>query len=225
MLGITSTPAARTVFNTVQYTQTLILAPGTVTANCNSATQTVTNYPRGPTVTTTTTVLRTATDGARTSVYTTTATSQAVCHYPQSGSNPTGRPPPDATATFCIGESCLPPIFQNGRRGVAGGDSRPLNGHRRRSEARGAVRRDANVGVAAAAEKRAIVDITFVTEEKRTAEKRAAGAVAAVTVTVTQTTYTHTQTVVTTIPARTTTEIVMRTITATVYVFLPSLFA
>jgi hypothetical protein len=143
VLGITSTPAARTVFNTLQYTQTLILAPGTVTANCNSATQTVTNYPRGPTITSTTTVLRTATDGARTSVYTTTASSQAVCHYPQ--------------------------------------------------------------------KKRAVVDVTFVTEEKR-----AAGAVAAVTVTVTQTTYTYTQTVVTTIPARTTTEIVMRTITATV---------
>jgi hypothetical protein len=82
VLGITSTPRAATVLTTVQQTQTLILVPATVTAACNGQQVTVTNIPRGPTITLTSTIIRTATDGARTSFYTTTVSTSAVCHYP-----------------------------------------------------------------------------------------------------------------------------------------------
>jgi hypothetical protein len=133
VLGITSTPRASTVLSTIQQTVTLILVPATVTQQCNG--QTVTSIGRAPTVTLTSTVLRTATDGARTSYYTTTFSTQAVCHYPT---------------------------------------------------------------------------------KKRDLYERAANAVAAVTVTYTQTTLTVTQTLVTTIPPRTTTELAFRTITQTV---------
>jgi hypothetical protein len=88
----------------------LILVPGTVTAQCNGATQTVTNYQPGATVTRTTTVVRTQTDGAKTSYWTTTQSTQAVCHYPTSGSNPSPNPQ-QPQPTFCLGEAC-PPWWQ-----------------------------------------------------------------------------------------------------------------
>ena len=43
-------------------------------------------YPLGPTVTVGSTVVRTVTDGQRTSLWTTTVSATAVCHYPSSGS-------------------------------------------------------------------------------------------------------------------------------------------
>jgi hypothetical protein len=82
VLGITSTPRASTVLSTIQQTATLVLVPGTVTAACSGSPVTVTQIPRGPTITITSTILRTATDGAKTSYYTTTLSTQAVCHYP-----------------------------------------------------------------------------------------------------------------------------------------------
>ncbi|KAL1902869.1 hypothetical protein Sste5346_000780 [Sporothrix stenoceras] len=85
VLGITTTPRAKTIVNTVGQTQTLILVPQTVTANCNNnngATQTITNIQAGRTQTVTTTVTRSVTDGVKTSQYQTTVTSQASCHYP-----------------------------------------------------------------------------------------------------------------------------------------------
>ncbi|KJR84532.1 uncharacterized protein SPSK_09258 [Sporothrix schenckii 1099-18] len=85
VLGITTTPRAKTIVNTVGQTQTLILVPQTVTANCNNnngVTQTITNYPAGRTQTVTTTITRTATNGVTTSQYQTTVTTAASCHYP-----------------------------------------------------------------------------------------------------------------------------------------------
>lgn len=133
VLGITSTPRAQTVQSTITQTVTLIVVGPTVTSACNGATRTVTNYPQGPTVTITSTVIRTNENGAKTSFWTTTVSTTASCHYPSK------------------------------KRDVAG-----------------------------------------------------AAAVAAVTSTYTETTYTVTRTIVTTIPARTTTELVLRTTTATV---------
>lgn len=110
VLGITTTPRARSEFltptpfffrpimsmtavtnlkaivNTLGQTETLILVPKTITANCNGgvATQTVTNFQPGRTQTVTSTIVRTATDGAKTSQYQTTLTTAASCHYPSS---------------------------------------------------------------------------------------------------------------------------------------------
>lgn len=82
VIGITSTPVAQTVQSTVVQTVTLILVPSTVTAPCNGATQTVTNYQAGRTATVQSTIVRTVTDGQRTSSWQTTVTTQASCHYP-----------------------------------------------------------------------------------------------------------------------------------------------
>ncbi|KAJ9141739.1 hypothetical protein NKR23_g7708 [Pleurostoma richardsiae] len=82
ILGVTSTPRAQTVVTTVLQTQTLILVPSTVTAACNGATRTVTNFQPGQTVTLTSTVIRTQTDAQKTSYWQTTVTSTASCHYP-----------------------------------------------------------------------------------------------------------------------------------------------
>ncbi len=69
---------------TISQTQTLILVPQTITAGCTGATRTVTNYPLGPTVTVTSTIFRTSTEGQVTSYWTTTLSTSAVCHYPTS---------------------------------------------------------------------------------------------------------------------------------------------
>ncbi|KAL8357518.1 hypothetical protein RB601_009128 [Gaeumannomyces tritici] len=83
VIGVTSTPQAVTVISTIVQTQTLILAPATVTSsNCAVGTATVTVYPQGQTVTITSTVTRTSTQGTTTSQYTTTMVTTAVCHYP-----------------------------------------------------------------------------------------------------------------------------------------------
>ncbi|KAM7186302.1 hypothetical protein V8F20_011437 [Naviculisporaceae sp. PSN 640] len=82
IVGYTTTARATTVQTIISQTQTLILVPSTVTAVCNGATRTVTVYPQGPTVTVASTVVRTVTDGQRTSFYTTTATATASCHLP-----------------------------------------------------------------------------------------------------------------------------------------------
>ena len=76
------------ILTTIQQTQTLILVPATISAACNGGTQTVTNYNQGGgTQTVTSTIVRTATDGARTSQWTTTMTTGASCHYPTSASS------------------------------------------------------------------------------------------------------------------------------------------
>ncbi|KAK3332424.1 hypothetical protein B0T19DRAFT_398192 [Cercophora scortea] len=121
---------------------TLILVPETITTVCNGATRTVTNYPQGPTVIVSSTILRTVTDGQVTSLYTTTVSSTAECHYPT---------------------------------GAAG---------------------------------KAVQDNAITARE--------VAAVAAVTSTYTQTTYTVTSTIRTTIPAKTTTEFIYKTVTATI---------
>ncbi|CAK7202755.1 hypothetical protein SEUCBS139899_005482 [Sporothrix eucalyptigena] len=85
VLGITTTPRAKTIVNTLGQTETLILVPKTITANCNGgngATQTITNIQAGRTQTVTSTITRTATDGVKTSQYQTTVTTAASCHYP-----------------------------------------------------------------------------------------------------------------------------------------------
>ena len=83
VIGITSTPRAVTVISTIVQTQTLILAPATITStNCIAGTATVTVYPIGQTVTITSTVTRTSTQGTTTSQYTTTMVTTASCHYP-----------------------------------------------------------------------------------------------------------------------------------------------
>ena len=80
------------VQSTLVQTVTLILVPSTVTGQCNGATQTVTNYQNGPTVTVQSTIVRTVTDGQRTSLWQTTLTTSANCHYPTSASNPSRSP-------------------------------------------------------------------------------------------------------------------------------------
>ncbi|KAK1750798.1 hypothetical protein QBC47DRAFT_86886 [Echria macrotheca] len=188
VIGVTVTARGSTAVRTQSQTQTLILVPQTVTAVCNGATRTVTNYPQGPTVTVSSTVLRTVTDGQVTSTLATTVTAQASCHYPNSGSSSTvndGNPTPSAYPTgFCIGDSCQ--TFGAGKgkgkgRAFGAQDSNPT-----------------------AAEKRDV------------AATAAAGAVAAVTSTYTETTYTVTSTIQTTIPGKTTTEVVLKTVTATI---------
>lgn len=137
VVGVTVTARGSTTVQTLSQTQTLILVPATVTQACNGGTRTVTVYPQGPTVTVSSVAVRTVTDAQVTSVYATTLSATAECHYPT-----------------------------NNKREVA-----------------------ATAAVAA---------------------------VAAVTSTTTQTTFTVTSTVSTTIPGRTATELVLRTVTATV---------
>lgn len=84
-----SSCACTAVQRTVSQTQTLILVPQTITAACNGGIRTVTVYPTGPTVTVGSTVVRTVTDGQRTSIWTTTVSATAVCHFPSSGSSST----------------------------------------------------------------------------------------------------------------------------------------
>ncbi|GAP83102.2 hypothetical protein SAMD00023353_0401010 [Rosellinia necatrix] len=100
-VGITSTPKATTVFSTVgTQTQTLILAPATITTPCSGSTTTVTVSPTKATVIQTSVVIRTTTDSTTTKHSTTTTTKTAYCHY--TSQRPTG--------TICIGNSCgLPP--------------------------------------------------------------------------------------------------------------------
>jgi hypothetical protein len=162
-------------------TVTLIVVGPTVTSACNGATRTVTNFPQGPTVTVTSTVIRTSENGAKTSFWTTTVSTTASCHYPSSvytshtsyDSDPvTSAPAP----TFCIGANCRPTRFGRGEgwgRGLRGRENRPLSD-------------------SAVVEKRDVA---------------AAASVAAITSTYTETTYTVTRTIVTTVPARTTTEL------------------
>ncbi|KAI8948419.1 hypothetical protein F4801DRAFT_458959 [Xylaria longipes] len=115
ILGITSTPNPTTVFSTIgTQTQTLILAPATITAPCSGPTTTVTVTPTKSTVVVTSVVVRTTTDATTTKKSTTTATKTAYCHYtsdrPSSTiciGNACGLPPPDLPApTICIGVYC-----------------------------------------------------------------------------------------------------------------------
>ena len=123
-------------------------------------------------------MVRTTTDGQKTSYWQTTATTTASCHYPSGGSsqptsydnNPITQ---SAQPSFCIGNSCEPQWGGKGK-GWGWGKKRST-----RSNPQPTGKRDV----------------------------AAYGAVQAVTITVTQTTYTVTSTVVTTIPAQTTTEV------------------
>lgn len=166
---------------TLVQTQTLIIAPRTVTARCSGATRTVTVYPQTPTVVVTSTAVRTATDGQVTRYWTTTATATASCHYPSSWSSPANRTPAP-TASWCVGRDDCEPFWRTGGGGGGGGwwwrtrwtpDADP----------------------------------TVPLEKRDVATTAAAAAVAAVTSTYTQTTYTVTSTLVTTAPGRTTTEL------------------
>ena len=138
--------------STLSQTQSLILVPQTITANCNGGTRTVTVFPQGPTVTVRSTVVRTATDGQVTSFYTTTVLSTAYCHYPTGLGEKHPHTDLSPACKFKYNRISNPLIA--GKRDVA-----------------------------------------------------ATAAVAAVTSTYTQTTYTVTSTILTTIPARTTTEL------------------
>ncbi|KAI0855915.1 hypothetical protein F4860DRAFT_429683 [Xylaria cubensis] len=120
IVGITSTPNPTTVFSTIgTQTQTLILAPETVTRPCSGPTTTVTVTPPKETVITTSVVVRTTTDATTTKKSTTTTTKTASCHY--SYDSPTGTIcvgnacsfPPDLPApTICIGLSCTRPAAE-----------------------------------------------------------------------------------------------------------------
>ncbi|KAK3316662.1 hypothetical protein B0H66DRAFT_604940 [Apodospora peruviana] len=186
VVGITSTARATTVVNTIAQTQTLILVPQTITAACNGGTRTVTVYPQGPTVTVASTVMRTATDGQVTSYLISTVSATAVCHYPTSGSSSTSYDNNPARPTSCSGSNCQP--WQGKGKGGGGGGW-------------GRTRGPGSSNPTIADKKRDVA---------------ATAAVAAVTSTVTQTTLTITSTVRTTIPARTVTEQVLRTVTATI---------
>ncbi|KAI0019264.1 hypothetical protein F4780DRAFT_747733 [Xylariomycetidae sp. FL0641] len=112
--GVTSTPPASTIFTTIAtQTQTLILAPGTVTKPCAGPTQTVTITPKAPTIIYSSTIIRTVTDQEVTRHITTTVTQTAKCHYPTSKSDQPHRP------TICIGFTCSDDIqADSDRRGA-----------------------------------------------------------------------------------------------------------
>ncbi|TRX97247.1 hypothetical protein FHL15_002041 [Xylaria flabelliformis] len=111
------------VFSTIgTQTQTLILAPETVTRPCSGPTTTVTVTPPKETVITTSVVVRTTTDATTTKKSTTTTTKTASCHY--SYDSPTGTIcvgnacgfPPDLPApTICIGLSCSRPAAETAK--------------------------------------------------------------------------------------------------------------
>ncbi|KAI1344678.1 hypothetical protein F5Y15DRAFT_756 [Xylariaceae sp. FL0016] len=106
VIGLTSTPAATTVFSTIgTQTQTLILVPKTITAPCDGPTQTLTITPKAPTVTRTSTIVRTKTDKQTTIHSSTTVTETATCHYPTSGPDSPG---PRPTSCIGIGHLCMP---------------------------------------------------------------------------------------------------------------------
>ncbi|KAK3937407.1 hypothetical protein QBC46DRAFT_319704 [Diplogelasinospora grovesii] len=189
VIGYTTTAKAKTVLSTVSQTQTLILVPQTVTAACNGATRTVTAYPQVSTVTVTSTVVRTATDGQVTSYWTTTASTTASCHYPTASGYSTSydnNPFTSARPTSC-GNDCQPTWRRGGGGWGWGG--------------RGGRGPTGSVSDPTVADKRDVA---------------ATAAVAAVTSTYTETTYTFTSTIQTTIPAKTTTELAFKTVTATV---------
>lgn len=130
----------------------------------------------------TSTVIRTSENGAKTSFWTTTVSTTAACHYPSSvytsqTSYDNNPITSSAAPTFCIGANSCQPIWGGNGKGWGWG---------------GGGRGNRPPSNSATAEKRDVAG---------------AAAVAAVTSTYTETTYTVTRTIVTTIPARTTTEL------------------
>ncbi|KAI0535354.1 hypothetical protein GGR58DRAFT_504399 [Xylaria digitata] len=123
IVGITSTPKATTVFSTIgTQTQTLILAPPTITTPCSGSTTTVTVTPTKATVILTSVVVRTTTDQTVTKQSTTTTTKTAYCHYTSSRPSDTicvgngcGLPPDLPTPTVCIGPYCRQPAGETAR--------------------------------------------------------------------------------------------------------------
>ncbi|KAI5923150.1 hypothetical protein F4810DRAFT_670573 [Camillea tinctor] len=108
IIGITSTPEATTTYKTIAtQTQTLILAPVTITAPCSGLTQTITITPKASTSILTSTIVRTSTDRQITSYSYTTITKTAYCHYLTTR---TFTPLP--SPTFCIGDNCSSPWNQ-----------------------------------------------------------------------------------------------------------------
>ncbi|KAI0811479.1 hypothetical protein GGR55DRAFT_643292 [Xylaria sp. FL0064] len=123
IVGITSTPAPTTVFSTIgTQTQTLILAPGTITTACVGSTTTVTVTPTKSTVLITSVVTRTTTDQTVTKVSTKTVQKTAYCHYTTDDSLPPpnticiglacGLPPDLPTPTICVGAYCARPAAE-----------------------------------------------------------------------------------------------------------------
>ncbi|KAI0528232.1 hypothetical protein F5B22DRAFT_27530 [Xylaria bambusicola] len=119
IVGITSTPNPTTIFSTIgTQTQTLILAPGTVTTPCIGSTTTLTVTPTKATSVTVSTIVRTTTDAIVTRESTTTVVKTAYCHYTDDGGWPApppnticvglacGYPPDLPTPTICVGFSC-----------------------------------------------------------------------------------------------------------------------
>ncbi|KAI8624811.1 hypothetical protein F5Y19DRAFT_480190 [Xylariaceae sp. FL1651] len=127
VIGVTSTPAATTVYSVIgTQTQTLILAPGTITAPCSGSTQTVTITPPKSTITSTTVVVRTTTDATVTQHVTTTITQTAYCHYTTPKPTPSicigfycDLPPDLPSPTICIGLSCARPFADGANAGDA----------------------------------------------------------------------------------------------------------
>lgn len=69
----------------------------------------MTNFPQTQTVTRTSTILRTVTDGQQTSFYTTTASATASCHDQSTQTNFDNNPvAASAQPTWCLGDNCLP---------------------------------------------------------------------------------------------------------------------
>ena len=102
IVGVTSTPPAKTVFTTVSSTAVVILAPQTVQTPCTSPARTVTTSPAPVTEFSTSIVTRTTVGGVVTKYTTVTETKTASCRL---GANPTGPP------TFCIGTDCPFPTW------------------------------------------------------------------------------------------------------------------
>lgn len=190
-------------------TQTLIIVAQTITAGCNDGsnnggTRTVTTFPQAQTVTQTSTVVRTLTDGVQTSYWTTTASATAVCHDEQTRTVYDNNPARSAQPSFCVGDDCLPTWDSGegwsyrggsgGGRGGGGGGGRGGGGGGRGGGGGGG--RGGRGGNKA--------------REEHAADKReiaGSAAVAAITSTYTETTYTVTSTVVTTLRPSTTTEV------------------
>jgi len=160
---------------------TLIVVGPTVTSACTGGTRTVTNYPQGPTVTVTSIVTRTNENGAKTSFWTTTVSTTASCHYPSSGYTPSTSYDDNPMISSAVPTFC-----------VAGNCWPTLGGIVDGGGWDGGERENRPPSNSAATEKRDVA---------------AAASVAAVTSTYTETTYTVTRTIVTTVPARTTTEL------------------
>ncbi|KAH9885160.1 hypothetical protein F4778DRAFT_513572 [Xylariomycetidae sp. FL2044] len=99
IIGITSTPPASTIYQTLTKTYSYILVPQTVTTPCSAGgTKTITASVPSKTEVQTWVITKTITDQT-TKYYATTVTQTAYCHYQT-------KTPDQPRPTFCIGTTC-----------------------------------------------------------------------------------------------------------------------